>query len=194
MKFIKKYIDGGKLGSIYNIALETGYYLPYWRPNQDYTKGYAAKKSSGGGIILDGGIHNFDLMFWLNDFTGVERTEIVHNKASDLKIETEDNFLSILKFKNKVLGLVKGDYLQQSYSWTCKVVGSKGNLRWDFVSNTVYIDTKKGSRKLLQKTKYDANEMYVEQLRYFLSCINQRKQTFNSVKISAEVLKHCLKR
>ena len=51
LKFIKRYLQNQQLGKIYAISHEFGYYLPYWRTNQDYRKNYAAKKSTGGGII-----------------------------------------------------------------------------------------------------------------------------------------------
>ena len=52
--FIKKIIDEGKIGRILSFRLETGNYLPDWRPGSDYRKNYAGSFSLGGGVI-DGG-------------------------------------------------------------------------------------------------------------------------------------------
>ncbi|MDD5031512.1 MAG: Gfo/Idh/MocA family oxidoreductase [Patescibacteria group bacterium] len=189
-RFIKNYLDKNKLGKVYGIQLQAGYYLPYWRPEQDYRKGYAAKAKTGGGIILDGGIHNFDLLFWLNNFSSVNKAELIYDKISDLQIETEDSFIASFKFKNKVLGSVIGDYLQRSYSWTSKIVGAKGNLEWDFKENIVWLINEKGKKILKQFKNYDSNEMYLDEFRYFMKQVERKQKTFNDIARAAEILKN----
>lgn len=193
LRFIKKYLEEKKLGKIYSLQLQTGYYLPYWRPKADYRKNYAAKKSMGGGIILDG-IHNFDLLFWLNGFSKVKKSSLVYDKVSDLQIETEDNFVAGFIFQNKVVGSVMGDYLQKAYSWTAKVVGKKGNLLWDFKENAIWLANEKGKKKIWSLSAYDTNKMYLEETKYFLNSIRNRKKTFNDINRAASVLKYCLKK
>ncbi len=191
LSFIKNYLAQGKLGNLYSIALEFGYFLPAWRPRQDYRKNYAAKRSTGGGIILDD-IHEFDLLFWLNNFQPVDEVDFIFNNSGALRIETEDNCLASFQFKNKVLGLVKCDYLQRSYSRRCKIVGEKGNLEWDFKENIVWLETKAAKRKLFAMKNFDFNQVYVDEVKYFFNCLEKNKPTFNDVKIAASVLKYCV--
>ena len=186
---LKNYLAAGRLGKIYSLGLETGYYLPFWRPEEDYSKSYAAKNSAGGGIILDGGIHNFDLLFWLNNFNPIAEADLIYNKASDLKINTEDNFTSFFKFKNKILGFVKGDYLQKTYSWTLKAVGEKGNLEWDFKKNAVWLYNESGAKKLFKPKQLDINQMYIDEVNYFIKCVAEKRTTFNDIARSARILK-----
>ena len=193
LRFIKNYLDKNKLGKIYSISHEFGYYLPYWRPGVDYRKNYAAKKSTGGGIILDD-IHEFDLLFWLNDFKEVKESKFIFNKASNLDIFTEDNCLAIFKFNNGVLGSVKCDYLQQAYSRTCKIVGEKGDLEWDFNENVVWLKIKNENKKIFEVKKYDLNNMYIDEVKYFLECLDKKQKTFNDVKTASEVLRYCVNR
>jgi len=125
LKFIKSYLTKKKLGKVYAINHECGYYLPNWRPGTDYRKNFAAHKSMGGGIILDD-IHEFDLLFWLNDFAPVKDSKFIYDRLGSLKIDTEDFSIASFKFANKVLGSVQSDYLQQSRTRTCKVIGQLG--------------------------------------------------------------------
>lgn len=187
LQFIKDYLSKNRLGKIYSINLEFGYYLPYWRKNQDYRENYAAKRAEGGGIILDD-VHDFDLLFWFNNFTPVLEAKFVFDKISDLKIETEDISIASFKFKNKVLGSIKCDYLQQKYCRNCKVAGERGNLVWDFNENIVWLQTKKGNKNLLEVKNYDINNMYVEQIKYFLDCIKKKQKTFNDIETARNLL------
>ncbi|MBU1131473.1 Gfo/Idh/MocA family oxidoreductase [Patescibacteria group bacterium] len=193
LKFIKNYLEQGKLGKVYSISHEFGYYLPYWRPKQDYKKNYAAKKATGGGIILDD-IHEFDLLFWLNNFADIKQSKFVFDQVSNLKIETEDICLAAFKFKNNVVGSVKCDYLQQNYTRNCKVIGAKGNLEWDFNRNIVWLKSHDSSKKLFAIKNFDFNKVFIDEVKYFFSCLKKKQKTFNDLKTADDVLKICLKR
>lgn len=193
LAFIKKYLDQNKLGKIYSISLEGAYYLPFWRPNSDYRKNYAAKKVTGGGIILDG-IHEFDLLLWLNNFVRVKKSRFLYGHISKLQIETEDLCLAIFQFYNKVFGQVKCDYLQKAYSRNCKIVGERGNLDWNYGENVVCLNNEKGSKKLFTVKNFNPNEFYLKEMKYFLSCANKKRRTFNDFSKGLITLKTCLKR
>ncbi len=192
LQFIHNYLNKNKLGKIYSIQFESGYYLPFWRPGADYRKNYAAKKETGGGIILDD-IHSFDLLFWLNNFKEIREAKFIYDRVSDLQIETEDFSLASFKFKNKVLGLISCDYLQQSYTWRCKVIGEKGNIEWDFNNNIVWLRDNKGSKKLFEVKNFDFNNVYLDEVKYFLSNLGRGKK-INDIKDSQTVLKYCVER
>ena len=188
---IKDYVSSGKLGKVYSISHEFGYYLPYWRPDSDYRQNYAAKVETGGGIILDD-IHEFDLLFWLNDFNEVQDSKFIYDKVSNLEIATEDICLATFKFKNNVLGLVRCDYLQQNYWRNCKIVGANGNLYWEFNENIVWLTGVSGKTKLFEVKDFDFNQVYIDELKYFFGCISNNKKTFNSIELSFGLLRYCV--
>jgi len=191
--FIKRYLVQGKLGKIYSLSFEGASYLPFWRPMQDYRKNYAAKKKTGGGIILDG-IHEFDLLFWFVNWRSVINSKFIFDKVSNLKIETEDICLAIFEFQNKILGLVKCDYLQKSYSRNCKIVGARGNLEWDYRKNIVWLKNERGEKKIFVVKKYNYNDFYLAEMKYFLGQVAKRQKTFNDIARAKLVLNYCLKR
>lgn len=193
LSFIKDFLDQNGLGKIYSIHHEFGYYLPYWRPEQDYRKNYAAKKMKGGGVILDD-IHEFDLLFWLNDFSPVIDSKFIYEKVSDLEIETEDICIAGFKFKNKVLGSVRCDYLQKRENINCKIVGEKGDLEWNIAENIVWLKNGKGSENLFHLETYDSNGNYLTQLKYFFECIKKGTETFNNISTAHQILKFCIRR
>lgn len=193
VRYMHNYLERKKLGKLYGIDIEFGNYLPYWRPKQDYRKNYAAKKSTGGGIILDD-VHSFDLLFWLNNFKKVKESKFIYGKISGLEIETEDMCFASFKFGNKVLGSVRVDYLQQPYVWKCKIIGEKGNLEWSFKEDKVWLKTNTGDKALFQGKNFDVNRMYVDEVKYFFNCVNSRRRTFNDIKTAAGLLKYCVER
>jgi len=189
LQFIKE--NKQSIGRTLGIHLECGYYLPYWRKGKDYKRNYAAKKEFGGGIILDD-IHEFDLLFWFNNFAPIIESKFIFGKVSDLEIETEDSCVAGFKFRNNVLGSVRCDYLQKPYSRAVKIIGELGNLEWDFNQNIVWSRNEQGAQKLFEDKNYDTNEMYVDQLKYFFNCLKTRQKTFNDIETAVKVLAPCL--
>jgi predicted dehydrogenase len=188
---IRKYIENGKLGRIHSISHKFGHFLPYWRPGTDYRKNYAAKKGMGGGIVLDD-VHEFDLLFWLNNFSPVLKSFIIKSNSGVLEIETEDQAKAIFKFKSGVLGSVSCDYLSKKYVRRCFIVGERGNLNWEWNENIVWLENEKGRKKILSTKNYDFNRMYIEEIKYFMESVAKKRETFNNVKTAESVLKYLL--
>lgn len=190
---IKSLVDRNFVGRIYAIYLEYGRYLPYQRLKADYKKTYAANKKMGGGIILDD-IHDFDLLFWFNNFKKVNRVSLTFDKISDLKINVEDICITTLVFDNKVIGNIRCDYLQQYKHRNCKITGEKGNLTWNFRENAVYFEyfNKKNQekrKKIFKNPSSNLNKTYIDEVKYFLERVKNNKNTFNNLEKSLTVLK-----
>lgn len=187
IRFIKEQMDKGKIGRIFSARSEFGLYLPSWRPAQDYRKNYGARKKEGGGVILDL-YHEFDYLYW---FFGVPRKVFCrYGRYGDLEIDTEDNADIIFEYagKEKFLCNLHVDYLQYRYSRSFKVVGEKGMLIWDWPAMRVEFIDKKG--KCLKKygfPDYDINNMYVDEMKYFVKCIRGKKRPMTDIKAAGEI-------
>lgn len=164
--------------------LEFGYYLPFDKEN--YESSYKANRSMGGNLIFDV-IHELDCAFW---FFG-EPTEVICNKSilSSLKIDTEDHVDMIVKFKAGTVCTIHMDYLQHAYSRRCKIVCERGTLVWDFVQGNIgVIDSRREWSWKDMKIDIYYNQMYMDEVKYFLDCVISHKETFNSVKETLLVL------
>ena len=189
---IKKLLNKKILGTIYSIQLENGSYLPDWHPYENYEKSYAAKKILGGGVTLTQ-IHELDYLCW---FFGLplEVTTIM-DKISNLKLNVDDINESILKFPNSCIAKIHLDFFQRPFYKSCKIKGSKGIIYWNSDENKIKIfDSKKQKwteHKILNNYKLSSNksnQMYVEELLYFLNCIKTRNQAMNNISEAGDIL------
>ena len=191
IKKIKDMIEQQKVGRIISAQVQNCSYLPDYHPWEDYRKGYAARKDLGGGVILTQ-IHEIDYMYWL--FHEVENVISISGKLSDLDITTEDYVSSLLKFKNKIIGELHMDYFQRPDFRSCKIRGTKGEIYWDSDNNhvNVYAMNKKRWKTEMEVKNYQRNFSYVAQLKHFIKCVKQRKETVNDIEQGIATLKIAL--
>jgi predicted dehydrogenase len=121
----KKIIDSGKLGKLLWIR---GVYgkagsLDYHKNWRNY------KKISGGGILIDQGIHMIDLMFHLSG----QKFAVQHSLVSTLfwDIESEDNVFALLKSKNNVVASLHSSATQWRHKFLLEMCFENGYLNLD---------------------------------------------------------------
>ena len=73
-------------------------------------------------------------------------------------------------------------------------VGEKGSLFWDFGEGAVrvYLAEEDKWEVYRQPLKYDTNQMFIDELSYFLSCVQNNQNTFNDIEEAARTLKLAL--
>ena len=183
---IKNHLEKNSIGRIISVQVDSGSFLPDWHPYEDYRLGYAARTDLGGGIVLTA-IHEIDYLCWF--FGKVDDVFSITGKFSDLEVSADDLSAILLRFHNNIVGEVHLDYIQRPYFKSCKIKGTKGIIYWDSEENLVKIfDNKKkkwkiyfdGKNHTLSSPK-QSNYMYEKELSYFLKCVDQRKETFNSL-------------
>ena len=188
---IKSLIEEEKVGKIISVKVECGTYLPDWHPNEDYRKGYAARDELGGGVVLTC-IHEIDYLYWF--FGEIKEVFSVTGNFSNLKINASDLSAIIMKFKNNIIAEVHLDYFQKPDIRTCKIIGTEGSIEWNSISNEVKIYDINKSKwiKQLKIKKYDKNEAYLKEIKYFFKCIRSNRKTMNDISNGEYVLKVAL--
>jgi predicted dehydrogenase len=173
-----------------SIQAQVGEYLPDWHPWEDYRQGLSARKEAGGGVILDL-VHELDYVTWL--LGPISEIFCFAHKVSDLEIETEDTAVMSVKFKNGALGTVHLDYLQRVPSRTCRIIGERGTIVWDYFARTVshYSPGQKDPRES-EYTAVQRNERFLEEMRHLLDCIEGRDRPKVDVSSGSRTLKLAL--
>ncbi|MCL4457709.1 MAG: Gfo/Idh/MocA family oxidoreductase [Nitrospirae bacterium] len=165
---------------------ESGFYLPFDKPN--YRQSYKARRNLGGNLLFDG-IHELDYATWL--FGMAQEVLCTKGIVSSLDIDTEDHVEIIVKFSSGAVCTIHMDYLQHGYSRRSKVVCESGTIVWDFVQGALGRITTQNPTWAWQPMQIDLsyNQMYIDEVAYFIECIRNGRDSFNSVKDSVSVLR-----
>ncbi|GAB1266003.1 Gfo/Idh/MocA family protein [Aurantivibrio infirmus] len=179
-------LQSGIIGKVVHVIVDTGQYLPDWRPGSDYKKGVSARAELGGGAVLELS-HEIDYIRW---FFGEVDTVFAKIKNSNLlEIDVEDSVDALLAMKTGVSINLHMDFLQRSPNRVCKVIGSKGTLIWDVIRQCIFLVDEKGERICLENRKDDdKNDMYLKELEHFIECVELDVSPFISGRDGLETL------
>ena len=171
LKILKELIDSGKIGRVLWLSAEVGQYLPDWRPWQHYRESYSARHELGGGIILDGS-HELDYICWLLGRPTEVTCRAEH--LSSLDVDVEDSAWIYLSFPERRRAELHLDFVQRTYTRTCKVVGEAGTALWDFNVQEVRWFSAERSGWNSIPYQFEANDMYLAELVHFLESLGSR--------------------
>ena len=169
---MKELIDAKFFGNILSAQAEVGEYLPDWHRYEDYRKMYAAREDLGGGVILSQ-IHEMDLIYW---FFGLPRMISCRGgKLSKLEIDVEDTASSLMQYEGtqgRFPITLHQDFLQRPPVRTFKISGDAGMAEIDLRRNHLVIYGEQGDKfEELDFTGFNRNDMFLEQTRHLLECI-----------------------
>jgi predicted dehydrogenase len=173
---VKRLLEEGLLGRVLFARIHGGFYLSEWRPNTDYRQNYAARVETGGGCILDC-IHEIDLTRW---YLGEMRTVFCCARhLSSLEIETEDVAAFVCRHASGAISEIHLDYVQRTYERGCQIAGELGSVFWDFNSKAVrwFNATSREWTTFPQPETWELNQMYVDEMKHFLECMERRSRT-----------------
>lgn len=187
----KRLLESNTIGKVVCARVQAGQYLPDWHPWEDYRQGYSARESLGGGVILDG-IHEIDYITW---FLGeVSQVFCFSGKLSSLEIDTEDTAEILLQFRSGAIAEVHLDYIQRFYGRSCQIIGEEGTILWDFNERRVK-SCSSGSRTwqvFPDRPDYDINEMYEDEMKHFVQCVEGKAKPIQDINSGKEVLEIAL--
>lgn len=171
---VKRLLEAGAIGQVFHARIETGSYLPGWRPQSDYRQSYSASVAQGG-AILDC-IHEIDLALWY--FGAGAVVGAAQLPAHSIGLEVEGIAEILLWHDTSVLSSIHLNLVQRDYRRSCQIIGSEGTLHWDFVEGQVRHYQSDGTWQVFaQPPEWVVNQMYVDELRHFLECVAKHQPT-----------------
>lgn len=158
---VKDYIDRGLLGKIYNVESHVGQYLPIWRKDKFYKDSVSAQKRFGGGALFELS-HELDYLFWFFGELTLQHSWL--RTTAELELDVEDIANLVLTNSKGVYITLHLDFVQKSTQRNCKIIGEKGRLDWDLMSNSVTVFDAEGATVLFSEPEYNRNLMYIDML------------------------------
>ncbi|MER2173172.1 MAG: Gfo/Idh/MocA family oxidoreductase [Carnobacterium sp.] len=177
MTELKEFIEDKQ---VYNARVICSSYLPVWRKD-DYSKSYSADPNLGGGIELDC-IHELDYVISLFGFP--RETKAMYAKKSHLEIKSNDSAAYLLDYTDKIIE-VHLDYYGQFSQRKIEIITDDDFIVCDFLENSL---TSKRTGEFIQ-IKEDSNQMYLNELTYFIDNVMTNKENNNNIVHANEVLK-----
>lgn len=194
IKMIKNILEAGKIGKILAFQYHMGQYLPDWHPWEDYREVYFSKKETGACREM----LPFELIWlsWLMN-SKVAKISGAAAKLSDLNMDADDIFLAQVKYGNGVMGNVIIDVISRKPFRTLRVLGSDGVLEWERFDSIIKVyDAKTGESKSIdvpkgypEKGYVNEEEMYIDEIKAFLSAIDGKNEFPHTFADSHHLLK-----
>lgn len=187
---IKRMIEEKVVGRAMAARLQTGSYLPGWRPRQDYRQSYSAS-AVWGGAILDC-IHEIDLALWY--FGPATVVGAAWLPATAIDLETDGLAEILLWHQSRMLCNVHLNFIQRDYRRTCQVIGTEGTIYWNFNDHRVKVLGPDGGliKEVPEPPGWQLKQMYVDELDHFLKAVQKLASPSNPIAGGAAALKIAL--
>ena len=176
INFIKNFcFDKKKLGEVYNCEIYHGEHVDHFHSYESYKNSYTSNKKLGGGVVLTQ-IHELDyLNFFLSSYK-LKKKYFISNKISELKLDVEDNYISIFHFVSKknnnisAFAKVTCSFNQIPKKRTIFISCRLGSIFADLSTNEIRISMQ-NKKDIYKKFNFDRNQLFVNEIKNFINLI-----------------------
>lgn len=186
----KELSKNSELGKALFFRGEFSEYLPDWHPWEDYRSFYMAKKSLGGGSILDQS-HILDMAhFIFGDFK--EILGCFNAKVSPLNVRADDMAEIIIKTRSGLTGSIHQDMFGRKHKKYMEIYFENGNLFWDVYKLSVTMFNARTKKSKTFSFGTDHNKMYINQTKHIIEILKKKKTPKIQLKDGIHTLKTIL--
>jgi len=187
---IKKLKEIVKNEKVFYTRTVNSSFLPKWRPTQDYRKHFSAYSDKGGGVLLEM-MHEIDYNQYL--FGEIKNITGKYGNISNLMINCEDYVELNCDFNSKIKSHISLDLFSHLKERYLILYCEDKVMKADLLNSSIFTYQ---DNNLLNKEKYhleDINDMYLEQLKYFISNYTRRNpKIMNTVPEASRLLESIL--
>jgi predicted dehydrogenase len=190
---ISAIIKSKKYGRATNFSYHSGQFLPDWHPWEDIKDFYVSSRITGGARE----IVSFELTWLVDAFGFPDRVAGYRTKTMDLGVDIDDAYSFILSFDD-MLGSVNVDVVSRFATRSLIVNMEQAQIRWNWEDSffTVFEAENRrfiryGQPMMLAEKGYNENigeKMYVDELRAFISGMNDRRKYPHSLEDDLRIL------
>lgn len=180
------------IGRVLSVRCEIGQYLPNWRPGSDYSQSVSARRSLGGGALLELS-HELDYLIWI--FGEIDWVSASLSKQSALNIDVEDTVHLTLGFSRaEIMGTLIGtlniDFIRHDTTRFCIAIGELGSLRWNGLTGMVEIyEAGANNWYELYHYQHQRDDSYIAEWQHLLACVQEETMPLISGEDGLQVLR-----
>ncbi|EDM69057.1 oxidoreductase [Moritella sp. PE36] len=175
---LKILLDEGKIGTLYNVHIEIGQYLPDWRPSKDYRDSVSANENLGGGALFELS-HELDYAQWL--LGPLDLQYAILRSSDELDLDVEDIADIFTLTESGAVAAIHLDFLQRQAHRKCSFIGKEGRIDWDLIQNQLTLTTATNTSVLYSEPLWDKNQMYLAMLTDFIQMIKGQSHRCTNV-------------
>ena len=170
-----------KLGKIISATIVCSSNSKTWRKDTKFYKSVSANKKLGGGVLNE---LSHELSYAIKLFGPIKSvfSKIFNNDNKKINVETEAKIICTTK-DDINLGIFI-DFLNKKEERYCKIIGTRGNLLLDFKNMHLTLNNK----EILNISKIDKNQMYLDQLNFFIKKDKKKRiiadKFFNALEVT----------
>lgn len=176
IKKLEKIIENKKYGDLNYVSIYHSEHIKYLHKYEDYKKIYAAKKNLGGGVSLTQ-IHEIDYFLHLFKSYKIKKKYVVRGKISNLSINVEDTYSSVMlleKKRKKLICNLNLNYYENPGKRIIDLVFDDCKIVVDLNKLTINYFFK--NKKYKEKFNYKRNQLFIDELKFFINHVKKNKQ------------------
>ncbi len=186
LRQIRNMLKSGTIGQVLHVQFHLSAHLADWHPWENYQDFFMAKKSLGGGALLDES-HWIDLMIW---FFGMPKSIIGKvEKISSLDIETDDNVDFLATYDNGLRTSVHLDLFGRPHERFIRFVGENGSIFWSSDPNETRITRAAENETEVLQHDCERNDMFMSVAAEFIEILSGKQETTCSLDDGINTLK-----
>lgn len=163
---IKTLLNPDFVGRVLHVRVASGFYLPYWHPDEDYRAFYMSSRAQGGGVLLDTS-HEIDYLTWL--FGSIDTFSASVKRISNLDILADDLTRISGTLVNGTCFDIHLDLLQFEEERTCKIICENAVITASLTTGDLCISHKDSSLSDKLSFNIDFNEIYHKSYKEFFT-------------------------
>jgi predicted dehydrogenase len=158
-----------RIGPLRAARTEYAYHLNAHRYPGTYRTSYMADARQGGGCLLDES-HAIDYMRWLCGEIVEVSAAVDH--VSSFEMTSDDIADLTVRFASGAIGNIHMNLFAWNVHSHFELLGERGVMQWRRMENELRVFDAEANRWEVYPSGGQLNDMYVEEARHFLACIN----------------------